>query len=71
MDKSWVAKWETFDAILDILRWSLDWAAKGKNPPGRHDNQDWLPSDTHRAKIAGDDIGAKALLCMVTGDKNQ
>ena len=71
MDKSWVEKWETFDAILEVLKWSLDWAAKGTNPPRRHDNQEWLSSDKDREKAAGRDIGAKALLCMLTGDWSQ
>ena len=64
----WVAKDATFDDILEVISWSLKFAALDVAPPARHDGSPWRASDSQRKAAAGKPLGCPALLCQVTGD---
>ena len=61
------AGYQTKEAILKILLWSLDALKEGKYPSKRHDGTAWLASDRSRATLAGSGL-QKALLCEIRGD---
>ncbi len=68
LSKKFVLKHETFDAILEVLVWSLRACAIGVFPARRHDDSDWRASDAARKKLARSDIGIRAVLCEFRGD---
>ena len=67
-DASWRAKGATWDDVLEVMRWSLRQAAIGRWATRRHDGSGWLRSDAWRAKHAGEAIGCRGILTLVTGD---
>ena len=40
----------TWDDLMTIIAWSLQFAALGQHPRARHNGAPWLPSDYKRAK---------------------
>jgi hypothetical protein len=62
-----LAKHITYNAVLEILKWSLNCLAMGVNPQCRHDNSPWLPSDSSRSKM-GLESHIKALLVEIRAD---
>ena len=61
---------ETFEAIVQILCWSLRCLAVGRKPSARHDGSAWLPSDKHRAVSPeqGMSLGVQAVLAEIRAD---
>lgn len=60
-------EYQTKQAILEILLWSLDHLKKGQFPVARHDGSPWLSSDKHRAQLHGE-LPAKGTLAEIRGD---
>ena len=58
----------TWDDIMEVLAWSFQCNAAGIMPKERHDGSAWLPSDSHRSKMAKNSIGLRAALVEVRGD---
>ena len=61
---------ETFDAIVEVLCWSLQCLAAGEKPTARHDGSPWLPSDKRRAvrPEQGTSLGVQAVLAEIRAD---
>ena len=61
---------ETFDAIVEVLCWSLQCLATGTKPSARHDGSSWLQSDKHRAARPeqGMSLGVQAVLAEIRAD---
>ena len=69
IDHCWVLKGGTFDDILKVIVWSLDFCAMNRFPSSRHDGTAWLETARSvRRKSSGGTIGCAALLCHVVGD---
>ena len=64
--KQLVAK--SWDSIMEVVAWSLQYAAAGCFPKSRHDGDAWLHSDKRRKSMAGNPLGARAALVEVRGD---
>lgn len=58
----------TFDDILAVVAWSLQWLALGEHPPTRHDRQEWRPNDKKRRARAQTPLGVRGTLVEVRGD---
>ena len=60
----------TFDAIVEVLCWSLRCLASGTKPTSRHDGSPWLSSDKHRAVSPeqGASLGVQAVLAEIRAD---
>ena len=54
LSKKSVATGDTYEDILAVVAWSLQWAALGKHPSCRHDDKAWQRGDDWRcvAKVA-------------------
>ena len=48
LSKKTLVTMHTFDDILEVVAWSLRWAALGQFPHQRHDRVDWQESDKWR-----------------------
>ena len=61
---------ETFDAIVQVLCWSLRCLATGTKPSARHDGSAWLPSDKRRhvSPAQGKSLGVQAVLAEIRAD---
>ena len=68
VEKKYVAKHTTWDAILRIMVWSLERCALGLWPLSRHDGSAWHRTDKDRRKVHGQSMGGQALLVQVVGD---
>lgn len=66
LEKHFVVKGETFNSIMEVVKWSLTMLAAGQRPTCRHDNGEWRPSDKCRAKLSGN--LQHAALLEVRGD---
>jgi hypothetical protein len=60
-------EYDTKEAILKVLIWSMDCLKKGVFPTCRHDGSAWLPSDRHRRKLQGN-MPARGILAEIRGD---
>ena len=69
----------TWDDVMEVVRWMLQWAHAGINPTERHDEREWLPSDRRRgshggaykqsrAAVAGRPLSYRAALVETRGD---
>ena len=65
--KHWMVKNTTWDAIWQVLKWSLQAAASGVWPAFRHDNSAFADGEFHRKKKAGEPL-TRAILLQVKGD---
>ena len=68
INKKFCSSVNTFDDVFSIITWSLQMLALGAHPTKRHDNSDWIKSDSKRTKHQGQPIGCKAVLAEVRGD---
>lgn len=67
--KNNIVKHKTFNAILEVLAWSLKHLALGMWPVSRHDGADFGPGEMHRVRTAKSDCKpAKALLLEIRAD---
>ena len=62
--KHWMVK-ATWDAVLEVVKWSFQCCASGLFPAVRHDGQPW--KEKSRAKLAGQKL-VQAVLLQVKGD---
>jgi hypothetical protein len=62
-----LAKHITYNAVLEVLKWSLNCLAMGVNPQCRHDGSPWRTSDKSRSK-KGLQSPIKALLVEIRAD---
>ena len=67
IEKGFVAKGKTFDAILEVLTWSLAMLAAKEWPSCRHDGTVWKPTDCWRSRKKGS-LPIRAVLSEVRGD---
>ena len=58
----------SWDDILEVVRWSLTSCFLGLHPHTRHDDTAWRKTDKARAKQAGTSLGTKSVLVEVRGD---
>ena len=58
----------TYNDVLSVFSWSMQALATGKHPTTRHDGTAWGAKESSRAKVAGNDIGARAVCCEIRGD---
>lgn len=58
----------TLEKFLEIFSWSVRCMIEGKHPSTRHDGSQFTSKDASRAKQAGKDLPAKAVLLQVRGD---
>ena len=58
----------THDDVLSVFSWSMQALATGKHPTTRHDGTAWGAKESSRAKVAGNDISARAVCCEIRGD---
>ena len=58
----------TWDDILAVVAWSLQFCGSGAWPKVRHDNVPWLASDNNRKGKAGNSLGVRAALVESRGD---
>ena len=58
----------SWDDILEVVRWSLTSCFLGLHPHTRHDDTAWRKTDKARAKQAGKSLGTKSVLVEVRGD---
>ena len=69
LNKKHFIKQKTFDAIFEVVTYSMKALANGKFPAARHDQSDWLSNDRkERAKRSGQDLGIKGVLVEVRAD---
>ena len=69
LSKKSVATDETYEDLLGVVAWSLQYLALGTYPPCRHNDGNWQPgNDTWRRKLAGKRLGVKGALVEVRGD---
>lgn len=68
VQKQHLVKHQTYNAVLEVLAWSLKQLAFGCFPTSRHDGSDWGPADAGRAKLAKALQPAKALLTEIRAD---
>ena len=68
IEKRYVVKGKTFNAMLEIFSWSMKCLASSKYPNSRHDGSAWQKHDGIRSKNAGKDMNVSAFLCEVRGD---
>ncbi len=66
--KSEVVKDQTFDFVMTILKWSLQWLARGSWPSARHDGTPFGASDRSRARKASLSLSCHAALVEIRGD---
>jgi hypothetical protein len=67
LQRKHLVKHETYNAVMDVLTWSLKCLALGVFPQCRHDGSEWLPSDSTRSKM-GLVSPVKALLVEIRAD---
>lgn len=69
INKKFMMKDETWDAIFKVLAWSFKAAALGRCPKTRHDNSPWeQKSDRERIKQSGTPLGFRACLVEIKAD---
>ena len=68
VQKRYMVKRETFEAILEVMKWSLQMLALGRWPEARHDGTPFTPDDKKRAKAAGQSLNCHGLLVELRGD---
>ena len=68
LSRKHVSARNTYDDILNVIRWSLTCCYRGEWPLRRHDGEPFGNGDHHRRKRAGDAIGARGLLVEIRGD---
>ncbi len=68
VQKIHLVKHETYNAILEVLSWSLKHLAFGTLPSMRHNGEDFGKSETFRARMAQIAQPAKALLVEIRAD---
>lgn len=66
--KNFIAKGQTMDDIMSVLAWSFRHCALGSMPGCRHDGTAFNKTDSHRRKLAQEQIGLRACLAEVRGD---
>ena len=58
----------TLYVIMEFLRWSIESMAKGTMPSCRHDNSEWLASDSARAAKAGQQLTHRGCVLLLKCD---
>ena len=68
VQKNHLVKHETFNAILEVLAWSLKHLALGTFPSQRHDGTEFGPGEKHRQSVGQHCEPAQALLVEIRAD---
>ena len=68
VQRTHLVKHKTYNAILEVLAWSLTHLAFGTWPTKRHDGADFDKGDAHRSKLHNKYKPAKALLVEIRAD---
>lgn len=66
--KHYCIKYETVDAILSVVQWSLECLAAGIFPTKRHTGDEFAAEDKFRRTQAGKPLGCHGFLCEVKAD---
>ena len=64
--KEFFVKGKTYQALLELLAWSLRWCAMGQHPPALPDGTPFV--DKQAAALAGQPLGCRAALLEVRAD---
>ncbi len=65
--KAWATR-ASLDEMGSLLAWSMQWSAAGVWPTKRPDGVEWLQSDIHRRKRAGQPLACQGLLLQLRAD---